>query len=113
MTRHPLIDLSAELDLHLELDSELTLLMPAEALAVAGLRIGQTLAVDLHPLSLRLEPVAQETMAEANPRTLAQVAPDGRIKLPVGPPLLRSSKVILQVRHRGLIPELHLLADGE
>lgn len=61
MTRHPLFELSAE---YLpELDSELTLFMPAEALATEGLRTGQTFAVDLHPLSLRLErsPAVQPT----------------------------------------------------
>lgn len=113
MSSKPLLDeLPVELDLHLELDEDLSVFLPAAALRLSGLRPGEPLAVDVHPLSLRLDSVA--AASEQRPpedRPLAHVDAEGRIHLPFEPPRLRGRRVLLQLRQRGAHREIHLLAD--
>ncbi len=109
----PLVDevLLPELDLHLELDEDLTLFLPTGALQLSGLLPG-VLSVEMYPLSLRLEiltGVGSDLQTSDLP--LAHLDLDGRLRLPVPPPLLADRRVVLQVRDRGLRRDFHLVAD--
>lgn len=103
-------ELPRELDLHLELRDDLTVCLPQGGLQESGLRPGQTLIVDVLPLSLRLDCLGAAGEQAGN-LPLARVDLDGRIHLPFKPPGLTSPRVLLQLRRRGTCPEVHLLAD--
>jgi hypothetical protein len=113
MSSKPLLDeLTAELDLHLELDDDLSVFLPAGDLQWGGLRPGDHLVVDVHPLSLRLDPVASPgELRRPEDLPLARIDAEGRIHLPFAPPRLTSRRVLLQLRRRGACREIHLLAD--
>ncbi len=109
MKTTPLVnEVPSELDLHLELDENLTLFLPAGALQLSGLLPG-VLSVELHPLSLRLE--ALTGVDPGLQRSLAHLDLDGYLRLPLSPPLLTGRWVVLQVRDRGLHRDFHLVAD--
>ena len=112
MSSKALLDkLRSDLDLHLLLDEDLTFLLPAGTLQLSGLRPGESLVVDVHPLSLRLEPAASERdLPEDLP--VAHVDSEGRVHLPLEPPWLNGRRVLLQLRQRGAQREIHLLADS-
>jgi hypothetical protein len=116
MSRQPLLgELPVELDLRLELDDDLTVFLPASSFLLCGLRPGESLVVDIHPLSLRLDSV-EATGGRQTPESLplAHIDLDGRIRLPFEPPLLRGRRMILlQLRQRGAHREIHLLADPQ
>lgn len=106
------VEMFRELDLHLELDSRSTLALPPSFLSVSGLRPGEPISVELHPLSLRLENLKNTSpLLLPQDRPIALLGMDGRLQLPCSPPFLTGRRVVLQVRHRGLIPEVHLIGD--
>ena len=114
MSRKPILDeLPSELDLHLQLDEELTFFLPADTLQLSGLRPGEPLVVDVHPLSLRLEPAGGASGALPNELPIAQVDSEGRIHLPFEPPWLTGRRILLQLRQRGAQREIHLLPDSQ
>jgi len=113
MRAKPLLDeLPSELDLHIQLGEDLTFSLPAEALQLSGLRPGELLAVDLHPLSLRLESAAGERGLPKD-LPLAQVDSEGRIHLPFEPPGLTGRRILFQLRRRGAHSDIHLLAESQ
>lgn len=106
-------ELSPELDLPLLLDEDLSVFLPARALQLSGLRPGEPLVVDVHPLSLRLDPVAAGGInGPSEDRPLAHIDLKGRIHLPFEPPRLTGRRILLQLRRRGAHCEIHLLADS-
>lgn len=111
MRSRPLLEeLPAELDVCLEVDEALSVTLSSTALESSGLQPGE-LIVDVHPLSLRLEPAGKGGGRLPGEVLLAQLDSQGRIWLPVEPPRLSSRAVRLQVRRRGPFREVHLLAD--
>ncbi|HSJ75335.1 MAG TPA: hypothetical protein VK899_04010 [Gemmatimonadales bacterium] len=106
-------ELPTELDLRLELDADLSVFLPAAALQLSGLQPGEPLMVDVHPLSLRLDPAsAAGAQSPSGKLSIAHLDTEGRIHLPFEPPRLTSRAVLLQVRQRGTRREIHLLADS-
>jgi hypothetical protein len=112
MRSRPLLEeLPAELDLRLDLAEDLSVFLPAAALQLSGLQPGEPLTVDVHPLSLRLDPAAG-AQGPSGKLSIAHLDTEGRIHLPFEPPRLTSRAVLLQVRQRGTRREIHLLADS-
>lgn len=114
MSSQTLLDgLPAEIDLRLELGDDLSIFLPAGVLRESGLQPGEPLVVDVHPLSLRLDPLAATGELSPAGLPIALVDAEGTIYLPFEPPRLAGRRVLLQLRHRGPHREIHLLADPE
>ena len=112
-SRPLLEELPPELDLRLVLEEDLSVFLPASALQTSGLQPGLSLVVDIHPLSLRLDPVATPgEPGTSEELSLAYVDTEGRIHLPCEPPRLTGRRILLQMRQRGSRREIHLFADS-